>query len=736
MKTFPNYLFLIFTTIIICFISSCSVEDTDSTESIELYRIQVGGKYGFINEKGELIIEPQYDEAFYFFNDSFCYAKIGERNGVINTKGDFVTELDSSIIWVYQFRKGEAVYRAKNGKLGIITNLGDNILPAIYKNIWPDGGDNGFIVEDTLENRGYVNYCGEFIVPCKYDAVNGFNEGFMVVATSDKCGFVDTTGTWVIDTIYDDARSFSDGLARVKINDKWMFIDHSGKVVERFKYDEILSGFAHNRAFVRKGKSIELIDTLGTTIAEVNADSVYGFRNGYAIFQKNGRCGILDTMGIVAIRPKFEKLFDVGKGMFLFEKNEKQGIIDSTGNVLVEAKYDFVYYDDNILLAANGNLVTYYNKQGNILWKDMPINNILWPQTRKECIAYLDSRLSELDPIEGIYYVTFDKIAVDRKNDHITPNGSSSSFYFVIHSPQTNDYVAGSLDNNDSIKNFWVKKFVKIGDSNAYAIVNLDEGSPWAEDGKLILEDSNQFKFSLRQGGNNYYNWYVQCEFMKDYPSPVIYEQIQKAEWSGTGFAIANGYVATNYHVTTGAKSIYIKGVDGDIKESYKGYVVASDREHDLAIIKIVDKKFNGIDDLPYCIGKTMPEVGDDIFVLGYPLTETMGKDVKLTDGIISAASGYKGDQSMYQISAAVQPGNSGGPLFDKEGNVIGVICAKHADAENANYAIKVSYLFSLINSSDLGIKLPEHNNVKSKSLSKKVKIVKPFVYLIECYSR
>ena len=89
----------------------------------------------------------------------------------------------------------------------------------------------------------------------------------------------------------------------------------------------------------------------------------------------------------------------------------------------------------------------------------------------------------------------------------------------------------------------------------------------------------------------------------------------------------------------------------------------------------------------------------------------------------------------MYQISAPVQSGNSGGPLFDNEGNVIGIICAKHADAENANYAVKVSYLFSLVNSSGIGIKLPDKNNVSSKSLSKKVKKVKPFVYLIECRS-
>jgi S1-C subfamily serine protease len=253
------------------------------------------------------------------------------------------------------------------------------------------------------------------------------------------------------------------------------------------------------------------------------------------------------------------------------------------------------------------------------------------------------------------------------------------------------------------------------------------------EDGKLILEDPYKFEVTLRQGGNNYYNWYCKCEFIKDYPSTDIYEQVQKADWTGTGFAIADGYIATNYHVTNGAKTIKIRGVNGDQKEYYRGYLVASDRNHDLAIIKIVDKRFDGFDDIPYCLGKSVPEVGNDIFVLGYPMTETMGKEIKLTNGIISAASGYKGDQSMYQISAAVQPGSSGGPLFDNDGNVIGIVCAKHSDAENANYAIKVSYLLSLINSSDLGAKLPKSSNVDSKSISKIVKQVQPFVYMIEC---
>lgn len=731
--------FFILAAIATSFIIACSTEDDiNTTDSQELYRIQVGGKYGFINEKGKLIIEPQYDRAYWFFGDSVCYAEVGERKGLINTNGEFVVDLEISFSWVYKFRNGIAVFRDIYGKEGLITKSGEIILPSKYQNIWEDN-NTGFIVEDTLGNQGYMNMQGVFIVPCKYDAVGGFNEGLMVVATSDKCGYVDTTGTWVIDSIYDDARGFGDGLARVKINEKWQFIDKSGKAVEELSFDDILTIFANNRAFAKEGNAIMLIDKNGRKIATIDADSVWGFREGYATFKRDERYGIIDTAGTTVIQPTHEKLSWTEDGLSPFCKNGKWGVIDVSGKIIVDAVYEDMSFDNcrSLILCVNNNWTegTYYDKNGKLIWKDMPVNNTQWPQTRKECIRYLDSRLSDLDPIEGIYYVTFDNVAVNRENDHITSNGSSSSFFFVIHNPHTNDYVASSLNNNDSIKGSWVKKFVKIGDTNAYAIVNSVEDSQWAEDGKLILEDSNLFNFSLRLGGNDYYNWHVQCEFMKDYPSPEIYEQVQKTEWSGTGFAIADGYVVTNYHVTTGAKTISVKGVNGEINDSFKGYVVASDREHDLAIIKIVDKRFDGFENIPYCLGKGMPEEGDDIFVLGYPLTETMGNDIKLTNGIISASSGYKGDQSMYQISAAVQPGNSGGPLFDYEGNVIGIVCAKHADAENANYAIKVSYLLSLINCSSLEIKLSGHNNIKSKSLSKKVKQVKPFVYLIECSS-
>lgn len=201
---------------------------------------------------------------------------------------------------------------------------------------------------------------------------------------------------------------------------------------------------------------------------------------------------------------------------------------------------------------------------------------------------------------------------------------------------------------------------------------------------------------------------------------------------SGTGFAISqDGYIATNHHVIQGNK-IKVRGVKGDFSKTYEAKVVIEDKNNDLAIIKIEDSNFTTLGVLPYKIDNNIADVGASVFALGYPLRATMGDEVKLTNGIISSKTGFQGDVTAYQISVPVQPGNSGGPLFDSKGNVVGVINAKHALAENASYAIKTSYLLNLIQSINSKLTLPTTNTLTNKGLSDQVKFVKEFVYIIE----
>ena len=110
-----------------------------------------------------------------------------------------------------------------------------------------------------------------------------------------------------------------------------------------------------------------------------------------------------------------------------------------------------------------------------------------------------------------------------------------------------------------------------------------------------------------------------------------------------------------------------------------------------------------------------------------------MGDEIKLANGIISSRTGYQGDVANYQISAPIQPGNSGGPMFDSKGNVIGIVVAGVPGAENVGYAIKISYLKILIESAGLNITFPTTNTVATLSLAEQVKRVKRFVFYIEC---
>jgi len=224
--------------------------------------------------------------------------------------------------------------------------------------------------------------------------------------------------------------------------------------------------------------------------------------------------------------------------------------------------------------------------------------------------------------------------------------------------------------------------------------------------------------------------------YIKLYPTPndnVIQSDNQSKLASGTGFAISsNGIIVTNFHVIDGAKTIKVRGVNSDFNKTYKAKVLVSDKNNDLALIQIDDYDFTSLGTISYTIKTRLAAVGENIFVLGYPLRATMSDEIKLTNGIISSRTGFQGDITSYQISAPVQPGNSGGPLFDSQGNLIGIINAKHGGAENASYAVKASYLINLIELLPSPPELQTVNSLTGKTLTQQVELAKNFVYIIE----
>jgi antitoxin component YwqK of YwqJK toxin-antitoxin module/S1-C subfamily serine protease len=209
-------------------------------------------------------------------------------------------------------------------------------------------------------------------------------------------------------------------------------------------------------------------------------------------------------------------------------------------------------------------------------------------------------------------------------------------------------------------------------------------------------------------------------------------------DWIGNGSGIIfsnNGLIATNYHVIEGANSMEVEFLYNGQVESFSASVVRTDEVNDLAILKIDDSSFESMNGIRYNFKTKTSEVGESVFALGYPKAlSSMGKDIKFTDGKISAKTGFQGDVTTYQTTTPIQPGNSGGPLFDYEGNLIGINSSKIVsdDVDNVAYTIKLIYLLTLIDSLNEDVDLPSNTSLQTLPLTSKITELTKYVTLIK----
>ena len=174
---------------------------------------------------------------------------------------------------------------------------------------------------------------------------------------------------------------------------------------------------------------------------------------------------------------------------------------------------------------------------------------------------------------------------------------------------------------------------------------------------------------------------------------------------SGTGFVIsATGQIITNHHV--------IDGCVGDIKGNLTGgaqvvlRVVSKDPANDMALLQGPADTFKSFAK----IRERSIRSGDSVTAIGFPFHGLLTSDFTVTTGIVSSLSGIKNDSRLLQISAAVQPGNSGGPLLDSSGQIVGMVAAKlnalallratGSIPENINFAIKTGAIRDFLDNS------------------------------------
>lgn len=221
----------------------------------------------------------------------------------------------------------------------------------------------------------------------------------------------------------------------------------------------------------------------------------------------------------------------------------------------------------------------------------------------------------------------------------------------------------------------------------------------------------------------------IEQEKPKQNSSPVQKEGNPPS--SGSGIIITeNGYITTNYHVVNNAEHIEIDVFNNGIKKTYLADIISSDKINNLALLKIRDVSFKS-GKIPFGVRPFGVKVGEDAFALGYPKISQQGEEVKVTNGIISSKTGFQNDPTTYQISVPIQPGNSGGPLFDENGNLIAITNAGIPDGENVGYAIKISYLLNFIESQPSVPSLSNQSSLYGKSLPTMIEKLSPFTVIV-----
>lgn len=190
---------------------------------------------------------------------------------------------------------------------------------------------------------------------------------------------------------------------------------------------------------------------------------------------------------------------------------------------------------------------------------------------------------------------------------------------------------------------------------------------------------------------------------LKSENNPAL--QVESSEYLdnalGTAWSTPFGYAATSLHVVDRKKNIVLITLDG---KKIPVNIVAEDRESDLALLAPTNPAQLPP---PLTIAKPIPRLGMEVFTIGFPLPNITGFSPKLVAGRINSTKGLMNNPRTMQISTPIMQGNSGGPLFNMDGEVIGVTAARlrsikffnwYGDVpQNVNYAVKIEYLTALI---------------------------------------
>lgn len=260
--------------------------------------ISYQGSYGYIDGLGQVVIQPQYELALNF-SEGLATVQINGKWGYINEEGKLAIEpqFDSA----ESFSEGKAAVSVGR-KIQYINKKGEKIIEVI--------GEVGFefkesyaVIENAVSGKVYsqfINEKGEFVFQ-KYGAADSFSDGLAVVMTGDRYegednlyGYINGSGNIVIEQQFVGAMSFSEGVAAIYDGVNWRYINQQKENIFDRTFESAQS-FSEGLAGVRQDGKWGFINKSGEDVIKAQYDNVEAFKHGLAKVLKNGKWMYIDT---------------------------------------------------------------------------------------------------------------------------------------------------------------------------------------------------------------------------------------------------------------------------------------------------------------------------------------------------------------------------------------------------------------------------------------------------------